>query len=90
MQNTTIYDVRGRWIHEQANSNANTTALHNLKAEQQVLLVQITSDDNKVVTKKVVYYYIINKILKTSRAIESFFFGADSDQIRQYQKANSK
>lgn len=55
MQNVKIYDVRGRLIHEQSNINATATALHNLKAEQQVLLVKITSDDNKVVTKKVVY-----------------------------------
>jgi hypothetical protein len=56
MQNVKIDDVRGRLLHEQSNSNnANTTALYNLKSEQGVLLVKITSNDNKVVIKKVVY-----------------------------------
>ena len=54
-KNLKIYDVRGRLIYEKLNINSTTTALNDLKAEQQVLLVKITSDDNKVVTKKVVY-----------------------------------
>ena len=55
MKNVKIYDVRGRLIYEQSNINTTTTALNDLKAEQEVLLVKITSDDNKVVTKKVVF-----------------------------------
>ena len=55
MENVKIYDVRGRLIYEKSNINTTTTALNDLKAEQQVLLVKITSDDNKVVTKKVVF-----------------------------------
>ncbi len=55
MASVKIYDIRGRLIIEQNNINASTTVFNNLNAEQQVLLVQITSDDNKVVTKKVVY-----------------------------------
>jgi hypothetical protein len=50
-----IYDVRGRLVYEKSNINTTTTALKDLKAEQEVLLVKITSDDNKVVTKKVVF-----------------------------------
>jgi hypothetical protein len=55
MKNVKIYDVRGRLIYEKSNINTTTTALKDLKAEQEVLLVKITSDDNKVVTKKVVF-----------------------------------
>ncbi|MDI1315853.1 T9SS sorting signal type C domain-containing protein [Flavobacterium sp.] len=55
MKNVKIYDVRGRLIYEKSNINTTTTALTDLKAEQEVLLVKITSDDNKVVTKKVVF-----------------------------------
>jgi hypothetical protein len=55
MKNVKIYDVRGRLVYEKSNINSTTTALKDLKAEQEVLLVKITSDDNKVVTKKVVF-----------------------------------
>jgi hypothetical protein len=55
MKNVKIYDVRGRLVYEKSNINTTTTALKDLKAEQEVLLVKITSDDNKVVTKKVVF-----------------------------------
>jgi hypothetical protein len=49
-----VYDIQGRLIAEQKNVKANTTAINNLKATNQVLIVQVTSEDNKVVTKKVV------------------------------------
>ena len=55
MKNVKIYDVRGRMIYEKSNINTTATTLNDLKAEQEVLLVKITSDDNKVVTKKVVF-----------------------------------
>ena len=55
MKAVKVFDIRGRLVFEQSNINATTTSLTNLKAEQQVLLVQITADDNSVVTKKVVY-----------------------------------
>ncbi|MGK4567503.1 GEVED domain-containing protein [Flavobacterium sp. 3HN19-14] len=55
MAGVKIFDIRGRLIFEQKDINATTVALTNLRAEQEVLLVQITSTDNKVVTKKVVY-----------------------------------
>ena len=55
MKNVKIYDVRGRLVYEQSNINASTTTLNDLKAEQGVLLVKITSDDNKVITKKMVF-----------------------------------
>jgi hypothetical protein len=55
MSKVRVFDVRGRLIFEKNNINATAVKLTDLKAEQQVLLVQITSDDNRIVTKKVVY-----------------------------------
>jgi hypothetical protein len=55
MAKVRVFDVRGRLIFEKNNINATAVKLTDLKAEQQVLLVQITSDDNRIVTKKVVY-----------------------------------
>jgi hypothetical protein len=55
MKNVKIYDVRGRLVYEKSNINTTTATLNDLKAEQSVLLVKITSDDNKVVTKKMVF-----------------------------------
>src|SRR5690606_1890209 len=55
MNNVKVFDIRGRLIYEKDAINANTTSLTDLKAEQQVLLVQITSDDNKMVTRKVAH-----------------------------------
>ena len=55
MAKVRVFDVRGRLIFEKNNINATAVKLTDLKAEQQVLLVQITSDDNRIVTKKVVF-----------------------------------
>lgn len=52
--NIKVYDIQGRLIAEQKNVKANATTINNLKAINQVLIVQVTSEDNKVVTKKVV------------------------------------
>lgn len=49
-----VYDIQGRLIAEQKNVKANTATINNLKATNQVLVVQVTSEDNKVVNKKVV------------------------------------
>lgn len=49
-----VYDIQGRLIAEQKNVKANAATINNLKATNQVLVVQVTSEDNKVVTKKVV------------------------------------
>ncbi|AWA28795.1 hypothetical protein HYN48_01095 [Flavobacterium magnum] len=55
MSGVKIFDVRGRLIYERGAINASETVLNDLRAEEQVLLVQITSVDNEVVTKKVAY-----------------------------------
>jgi uncharacterized repeat protein (TIGR02543 family) len=55
MSKVRVFDVRGRLLFEKNNINATAVKLTDLKAAQQVVLVQITSDDNLIVTKKVVY-----------------------------------
>ena len=55
MAKVKVFDVRGRLLCEKNNINATAVKLKELSAEQQVLLVQITSNDNQIVTKKVVY-----------------------------------
>ena len=49
-----VYDIQGRLIAERKNVKANTATLDNLKANNQVLLVKVSSENNQVVTKKVV------------------------------------
>jgi hypothetical protein len=48
-----VYDVQGRLIAEQKNVKANTATISNLKATNQILIVQVRSEDNSEVTKKV-------------------------------------
>ena len=55
MAGVKIFDIRGRLIFERNGINATTTAISDLGAAQQVLVIQITSVDNKTVSKKVVY-----------------------------------
>lgn len=55
MENIKVFDIRGRLVYTKEAISSNVTQLGDLKAEQQVLLVQITSADGRVVTKKVAY-----------------------------------
>lgn len=55
ISNIKVFDIQGRLIVEQKNVNTNSSAIKNLKASQQVLIVKVTSQDNKVVNKKVVH-----------------------------------
>jgi hypothetical protein len=52
--NIKVFDIQGRLISEQKGVKSNTATISNLKATQQVLIVQVTSEDKKVVNKKVV------------------------------------
>ncbi|WNM18425.1 hemoblobin-interacting domain-containing protein [Flavobacterium capsici] len=54
MNNVKVYDLQGRLIVEQKDVNASTTSIKNLKANQQVLIVKITTQDNKILSKKFV------------------------------------
>ncbi|AWA29764.1 hypothetical protein HYN48_06555 [Flavobacterium magnum] len=53
MSGVKVFDIRGRLIYRKDGINANDTLLENLRAEEQVLLVRITSTDNVTVTRKV-------------------------------------
>ncbi|UMY65730.1 MULTISPECIES: GEVED domain-containing protein [unclassified Flavobacterium] len=55
MANVKIFDIRGRQVYTKEAISSNVAQLGDLKAEHQVLLVQITSADGRVVTKKVAY-----------------------------------
>ena len=53
MNNIKVFDIQGRLIAERNNVKANTTSIQNLKARNQVLIVQVTNEDNQVISKKV-------------------------------------
>jgi hypothetical protein len=49
-----VYDVQGRLLASQKDVNATTTAISNLRAINQVLIVKVSIDDNRLISKKVV------------------------------------
>ncbi|WP_181368977.1 reprolysin-like metallopeptidase [Flavobacterium pallidum] len=55
MSSVKIFDIRGRLIYEKTDINSNMIELNDLRAEKQVLLVQVISENNITITKKVVY-----------------------------------
>jgi hypothetical protein len=54
MKDVTIFDVRGRLLYSASNINATSFVIDDLSAEQQMLIVNITTDKGKV-SKKVIY-----------------------------------
>jgi hypothetical protein len=50
-----IFDTRGRMIYERKGINATTAAISDLRAEQQVLILQATTAGGTAVSKKVMY-----------------------------------
>ncbi|KGO91617.1 T9SS sorting signal type C domain-containing protein [Flavobacterium subsaxonicum] len=54
MTDVTIYDISGRALYNQNNINASATAISNLTAQQQVLVVEINTAGGKV-SKKIIY-----------------------------------
>lgn len=55
MESYKIFDIRGRLLHQTNNVNSTTATINSLVAQQQVVLLQITSVDQQTVTKKIVY-----------------------------------
>ncbi len=55
MQTVRLFDMRGRLICIKENINASSVTIENLKAEQQVLIIQITDEDNRTVSKKLLF-----------------------------------
>ncbi len=55
INNVAVFDIQGRLISEQNGINATSVAISNLKATQQVLIVQITTNDNTTIAKKIIY-----------------------------------
>ncbi len=50
-----VFDIRGRLLYEKKNINGTTVVLDDLRAENQLLLVQVVLDNGGMVTKKVSY-----------------------------------
>lgn len=50
-----VFDLRGRLVFEQSGLDTNRAVFPDVKAQQQLLFVHVTSADNRVVIKKVVY-----------------------------------
>lgn len=55
MKNISIYDLRGRVLFNSANINAENFIVPNFAAQNQVLMVKVTSTDNEVATVKVIF-----------------------------------
>lgn len=55
MKEIQVYDIRGRQLYSTTNVNATKFSISNLMVEQQVLIVQITTQDNLKVSKKIIY-----------------------------------
>lgn len=54
MNNVTVYDIRGRVLYNQDNTNATETAITNLSAQQAVIIVEVNTEKGTV-SKKVVF-----------------------------------
>ncbi|RZJ60462.1 MAG: T9SS type A sorting domain-containing protein, partial [Flavobacterium sp.] len=50
-----VFDTRGRMIYNNDSINSNETVVSGLRAEEQVLIVQVTTVKNGVVSKKVIF-----------------------------------
>lgn len=55
MKDIKVYDIQGRLLLEKNNLNATAVAISELRANQQIVIVQIVSNDNIVVVKKVIF-----------------------------------
>jgi hypothetical protein len=53
MRNIAVFDIQGRLIAEQKNVKATSSALNNLKATQQILMVKIIAENNEELIKKI-------------------------------------
>ncbi|WP_298152512.1 YDG domain-containing protein [Flavobacterium sp.] len=55
MNGVKVFDIRGRLLFEQGNVNSTTFTTSQLRAEQQVLIIQVSDSKQKTVTKKLVF-----------------------------------
>lgn len=55
MKEVQIFDIRGRLIYSKNTANVSEIKISDLKAEQQMLIIQITTQDNAKVSKKIIY-----------------------------------
>jgi hypothetical protein len=55
MDKIKIFDMRGRLLFEKNGIHTTAIQLNELRAEHQVIIIQITADDNSVISKKAVF-----------------------------------
>ncbi|RZJ76006.1 MAG: T9SS sorting signal type C domain-containing protein [Flavobacterium sp.] len=55
MASVKVFDTRGRLVYERSNINAGETVISDLRAQEQMLIVQVTTVENGKVSKKVIY-----------------------------------
>lgn len=55
MAGVTVYDMRGRVLYQQEGISAVETAITGLQAQQQVLIVQVTTTEGNKISKKIAY-----------------------------------
>jgi hypothetical protein len=55
IQNVKLFDIRGRLIYQNNNIDGPVTVISNIAVQQQVLLVEVTTNDNRTSTKKIIY-----------------------------------
>lgn len=55
MESVRIFDIRGRMVYSRSKIASAKTRLDDLRAEHQMLLVQVTMEDGQVITRKVAY-----------------------------------
>lgn len=55
MKSIRVYDIQGRLLLEKNNINTSVVAISELRANQQIVIVQISSNEDKMVVKKVVF-----------------------------------
>lgn len=55
LDNVKVFDIRGRLLFEKTAINSDATTLTGLSAQEQMLILQITTKDGKKVSKKVIF-----------------------------------
>ena len=54
MNGVTIYDIQGRKVYSRNGINENNTSISDLTAENQVLIIEVSTEKGKV-SKRIVY-----------------------------------
>jgi Ig-like domain CHU_C associated/Right handed beta helix region len=50
-----VFDTQGRLVYDSGNINASQTSINNLRTQQQVLIVQVSTTENSTINKKIIH-----------------------------------